>query len=179
MYLQIKIRNKNLGRNSNTILKSSFGRYGYNRIERDKNEIINGLFIKGYSLFPAFILSQIERELKRIGISYTRIPSPFSDDILEEITVGDDFIISSKEEFPNFIDAMSFFNNKVLIKEKDALARYQKMHDELIEYSREEFALASKAHFKLEDIYKAAMSFSKNEEIADAVILKTIKILTK
>lgn len=170
----------NRGRNKSIMLFASFGKYGYNRFSLQRHNETKGISICGNKLCASLFLSNLHNELSRHDIPHTKIPSPFSDEIIEEIIIGDnDYIFSSYEDFDEKIDSNDFFDPRILSDEEEALLRYEKVNSEFIEYAQNEFALASKAHFILEDIYIKSMTFSKTEELIDDVILKSEKILSK
>ena len=156
------------------LLLSSFSKDGLVRREIHGFDIekvysVNGI-IGEEEIFMNCLYRQIKGEFPII-----HIPSPLSDDITEGVYfIKEKTLLITNAEYGEIINTTAFLNQY-----QDAEIEFlNKVENAYIEKSKEYFEKASGAHFLLEDIYKNAMDFTKNEEIYRKICDKLMKILS-
>jgi len=157
------------------LLISAFSKYGHTRRDFLKNHIEKQYSIRGkYGEESIFLL--LLEDCCKDKFSYIRLLSPFREDMSDGIYFNDEnalFLLNSEKG--------ELIDTSVFLKGHDAgeIGFLKKSEEELLLKSKEAFMRASDAHFLLEDIYKAAMDFDKNDEIYQKLSEKIRKILFK
>lgn len=141
---------------------SSFSKYGYTQLSDDYTNL------KGISFFTDGFIEEIT--LKKISelmnnrhMINTICPSPFSENIIDAIYT-DNYIFKSRG------DSEIKINLSDLVVQNCSLTEEKRIYSNLLELSREQFAIASDYHFKLEKIYSEAINFKHNDKIYDNLI---------
>ena len=133
---------------------SSFGRYGYRRL----NEFSNGkkiIKIKGDGHTEFFLISLI---FKLASNTVSLIcPSPFRYVDTEALVIGDTVIMTDSK-------AQIDVCNYEISKEK-TITELKEEEQRLLSLSVESFRKASELHFELEELYKRAVDFKNNDRI--------------
>ena len=157
------------------LLISAFSKYGHTRRDFSKNHIKKQYSIMGkHGEESVFLLLLVD--CCKDKFSYIRFPSPLREDMSDGIYFNDEnalFLLNSEKG--------ELIDTSVFLKGVDAgeIGFLKKTEEALLLKSREAFMRAADAHFLLEDIYKAAMDFDKNEEIYQKLSEKIRKILFK
>ena len=155
-------------------LISAFSKHGLTRRDLSGFEIKNCFSINGTYGEEEIFFEALSKRLAS-DYSYIKIPSPLSDEITEGVYFEEEKIMFISNYNEGEIINASEFLQRGVDAEIEFLDRIEKMH---LEKSKDFFKEASDAHFKLEDIYKNAMNFSKNEEIYEILSQKLMKILS-
>ena len=142
------------------VYRASFSKMGYSKIEhaspkrRIEISVTYGLF--GASTFMSMLYDKLRNDGRVIGIAL----SPFDDSIIEEIETSDHIYALSSDDSAKPIYSFS---------KKDAsnIRSIKKLHDEALCMAQSAFKEASGFHFDLEDIYKNAIDFTKNDLITE------------
>jgi len=133
---------------------SSFGRYGYKRINAYYTEK-NKLSIKGDGHTEFYLMQFIYPLIKeKIDIVF---PSPLNENDIEAYALGNTFILTGCE---NGLD-VSNYN----ILESNAIKCLIEEEKHFLNLSKESFNEAALHHFALEAIYKDSVSFENNNRI--------------
>ena len=153
-----------------TRLLSSFSKNGYQQLNT-KEKYPRGISVTGAFGSEYVFLNHLSDEVVKRKISHTRFPSPFSDRLTEAIYLNDsDTLVTSLGIYEDVLDTSSFLDAAKLGQSKEKFTYYAKLREELLSRAQNEFSLASKAHFELEDIYSSAMNFEVINEITDDII---------
>ncbi len=154
-------------------LISSFSKLGYKRIlhsdSYNKTYNISSEYGQGH-LYLAILLKHFSR-----CSDVTKAVSPL-DGTLEALFFDNDntaFIINS--DFGEAVDTEIYLT--LSESQKNEIKKLGGIRSALLSEAREYFRLASDEHFKLEEIYKSAMDFSKNSELTEALISEIYSIL--
>ena len=163
-----KYSNISLGRKGVSKLISSFSRYGYKRIST--NACDNVSIIGRYGSEHIF-LSNLMNYLSRTSIGYSVLHSPFSDDIIEGLYIHDsDTLYLAGGDGERIINTSRFLDDSNEVKQKPILEKYRSIYNDLLEMARRELETASDSHFKLEEIYTAAVDFETINRITESLI---------
>ena len=164
------IKHKRQGRNNTVRLISSYGKDGYKQIDIKKS-YNKGISISGAYGSEFIFLDNLKRAVEEKKIEHIRFPSPFSDTLTEAIYINDsNTLVSILDAFENTADTSVFLNDKILNINKECLSYYFNCRENLLQRAKNEFSLASKAHFELEAIYSPSMNFNVIDKITDNLI---------
>ena len=157
-----KNKKKTEGRKRETVLLSAFGKDGYKRVFADEyikenNYSVKGEFGSEY-LFMRRLFALAERE-NDIEILF---PSPLSENKPEGISLSS-LLVFTKLGVGKEIDSSLYFDKGALSKRRPILESLESAKEKLLESAKEEFSLASEAHFMLEKIYSSEMDFKNND----------------
>ena len=162
---------KKQGRNANYKILSCFGKDGYWRLEGSLASVKRKILVKGSYGSELIYLNEILAEALQKNISFTAFTSPLSDNITEAIYFhGTETLLDTRPGAEEIIDTSSFLDRTKLAEHKERLDLYTHTFNTLLEKSAFEFSEASKAHFKLEEIYKANMDFDKIQALTGDII---------
>ena len=120
-------------------------------------------FQKKYTHIPLVVLTPFSH-----GINFVRFPSTFRDEDSELIMNGTQ-AIGVGFDFEEVIDTARFIDSTIIEEEETKLLYYSHEKENLLSLSKNEFSLAAKAHFSLEDIYSSAMNFKETDKIAEKI----------
>lgn len=169
---------KNSGRNEETKLLSSFSKYGYEQKSLcdiyPKGIRINGIYGSEY-----IFMDNLLNEARRRDTDIIRFPSPFSDGLTEAVYFkASDTVVSINTDYKNAIDTALFLDMRTIKENEEKLSFYFDLREELLARAKNEFSLASDAHFELEAIYTEAMDFSKINILTESLVGNINKILS-
>lgn len=173
------IPHKNIGRNEETKLLSSFSKYGY--VQKSlRNLYPKGICINGVYGSEYIFMENLLNEARRRDTDIIRFPSPFSDGLTEAIYFKvSDTVVSTNTDYPNVIDSSRFLDMRIINETEEKLNFYFNSREQLLARAKNEFSLASDAHFALERIYTEAMDFSKIDILTESLIGNISKIFIK
>ncbi len=162
------LQNIKRGRKCKIKLISAFGKAGYTTIDASNFVAERQIFVTGRLGSEALFMEHLRNTATRRELEYTLFPSPLSHDVIEGIYFENaDMLISTRIPSENKIDTSLFSCSP----DKNVLSDYhKKLHDELTAKAKEEFELASSAHFELEAIYTPAMDFDILNKIRSHII---------
>lgn len=153
-----------------TRLISSFGRFGDYNISPAKSLFDREIKVMGDGRY--FIKACADYLIKdQVNITLfpsAKDPEYFDAILLEKARI---LIIQSEE---GEINGNDYLNLSSLDKERNRLA--EELQKELLIESARWFKIAAELHFSLEDIYSAAMDFSKNDRIVSEIYAKIDRI---
>lgn len=168
----------NNGRNEKIELFSSFGKDGYRRLAVKNYGFKKNISVLGKYGSEYLFMNRLLAFSKMNEISYTRYPSPFSDNLTDGIYFSDnDTFVAIGEDFENKIDTVEFISGKMLSENKHILDLQYNDFKTYLNHAIDEFAYASKSHFELEKIYTAAMDFKKIDVIEAELTTQITKII--
>lgn len=140
-------------------LTSSFSKDGYSTLNTLSTLADSIITIKGDGVSEYIFMRALLEEANLIGAAYTVAPSPFCDDITEELYFPDaSLTVSTRGSLSKVIDTVPHSS----MASTSANAALQDMKRKLLALAKDAFAEASRYHFELEKIYTAAMDFEKN-----------------
>lgn len=153
---------------------SSFGRYGRYKIEDVNNPSCNVIQVGGDDYTADIFISFLIQCAKNKGTSFYRYLSPLDNSLCEGVHFIDANLSIIKSDFGT-IDSKSYFTpNKV---SEERIRRAIEIKKEALEEAERWFAIASDLHFRLEEIYGAAMNFALIDELFDKKMLEIENIL--
>ena len=162
------LQNKIRGRNTKTKLISSFGKSGYNTLKKEFSPETRKISVVGMCGTETLFMSYLSNAATRKHVNFTLFPSPLSPEIIEGIYFEDnDTFVSTLMKAQTQIDTSRYADSLNFDSTTDFS---DSIHDELLEHAKEEFALASSAHFELENIYTPAMDFDRISKIREQII---------
>ncbi len=164
--------NKMHGRSENFKIISSFGKDGYLRNIQSFLNSKDNFSLKG-TYQSEYIFTDL---IKKHVFADTIFISPFCEDLSEGVQIGDALYLIG-DDFENAVDTSLLFKENLLSREKDTLEYFTKQKEELLRLSSQEFGLASKSHFMLEEIYSKEIDFRKINRITSKLINDTEKII--
>ncbi len=146
--------------NLRRIYYGSFSKNGYTRlpISKASSRLVN---IKGDPFVTNLVMTSVRNFAVQNGVCTTISPSPLDDRIIDIICTAD-YIISS-----NGKDSAAIDLSELTVTDVPEYTRLQETYGSFLEMARQHFAVASKAHFELEGLYKDAMDFENNDRIFD------------
>lgn len=157
--------------NTDIRLISSFSKLGYTSLST-LSEISKAQYkVVGFGGSEYIFLSALEARLNG-KYDIIKCPSPFSDNMCEAVFISSEKISFSAlpNAFGETIDTHVFLHlDADFINEAEELIAIIDTH---LKKSREYFSLASETHFKLEEIYSAAMDFTKNNLVYEKLCQK-------
>ena len=169
------LTNKNNGRMTDIKLISSFGKFGHAILKDEFLPKTKRIFVLGKSGTEALFMTCLYKSAVQKRVNFTLFPSPFSHDIIEGIYLEDNnTFVSTILEAETKIDTShyaDFINDDATTTFSDSI------HTELLKRAKEEFTLASSAHFELERIYTPLMNFDKISKIRDQIVYEIINSL--
>ena len=164
------IKHKNKGRKEQIKLISSFSKNGYTRLNT-KNTFPKGISVNGEYGSEYSFMDSVLNEVKDLSTEYTRFPSPFSDKLTEAIYLPDsDTLITVGGDYENTVNTSDFIDYSILNYNKEQLNYYANQREGALSRAKQEFSLASEAHFALEKIYSPCMNFDKIILLTDNLI---------
>ncbi len=153
--------NIKLGRSTNFALISAFGKEGYKRIFDNCYDVNKGLSVSGIFGSEHLFLSRLESECLRRNFAMTTLLSPYSHNISEGLYfTGEELLVLADTKLGCEIRTEELLNDEYIEKHIVELTKYEENFTDFLTYAREEFADASREHFKLEEIYSSAMDFT-------------------
>ena len=159
--------NKTSGRKSNLLL-SGFSKQGYLRLESNVKDTIS---ITGKHGSEYIFLEHVIRYLEENDIDYTRIPSPFADDICEGVYFeSPNTLLLSSTEAENIVNTSIFLDEGTIQKNESAILSLEETEKEMLRLAKEELEKASNTHFEIESIYGKAVDFEMIDKITEALI---------
>lgn len=155
-------------------LVSSFGRYGKYSLDTFISKAKRKITLGEDSILNELFLKEIVDLLRGKEIEFYNLISPLNTEITEGIFIpGEEILITGGKEGEfnlNEILSDSGYGREQI---KCALNSYRAFLDEAERW----FAIASDLHFRLEEIYSAAMDFKKNDEIIEEKTVEILQIL--
>lgn len=146
-----------------TRLTSAFNRQGYTSLDTLQKVADKTVRVSGDGVSEYIYMSALKRASDRIGTAYTASPSPFSDDITEELYFPElSLTVSTHKSANNTIDTSRLVTRRLPANSSFGL---EKSREIMLSYAKDAFTTASELHFKLEKIYTAAMDFEKLNQI--------------
>ena len=155
-------------------LISSFGKAGYYKLPQKQDNYFIKIPLSGSHYSGALFLSLLLETNKYTSDKITCFKSPLSVGRLEglELQNGECFVYSSDEGVMNTEEFISI--SKVDLDMIGRLESYKKEYEaDAVRW----FEIASDMHFRLEEIYSAAMDFKKNDMIFDKKLEEIKNIL--
>ena len=152
---------------NNTVLLSSFGKYGSYSIspiiDADKTITFNG-----NSIVKKHFLTMLYKHLLSRRESMTAIPYSLNDSLIDAIFLHSSNIAIGLDNGNNIVDLNEYKRPfRTVFNEYYKFAN--KIHSEGMAESERWFKIASDLHTRLEDIYSSAMDFDKNASQAEIV----------
>ena len=153
-----------------TRLLSSFSKNGYQQLNA-KEKYSKGISVTGSFGSEYLFLNHLSDEVVKRKISHIRFPSPFSDNLTEGIYLTEsDTLVTVLGIYEDVLDTSAFLEPAKLSQSKEKFTYYAKLREELLSRAQNEFSLASRAHFELEEIYSAAMNFELIDKMTNHII---------
>ena len=155
-------------------LVSAFSKLGFTSLSTVFNTSDKVIRLGGNKYSKANYMNTLRSALRRRGISHTTFLSPYDTNDAEGVYLpccGLGIICSDKEYEVNADLYCSDFCSGNF-EEMSAL------ENKFIEQAKNHLNEASENHFLLEEIYKSAMDFDKNEKLASSVMERCRKILS-
>lgn len=147
----------------NLRLVSSFGKYGKYSLDTLNTKGKKRIKLIGNHPAGELFLKDLKNALDTLEIGYTLFPTALSPDIYESI------YLPKNDVLIGFIDSDEVFDCDTLTAPAKLQAERFKVANNLMDFALNEaqrwFSIASDLHFRLEEIYSAAMDFSKNDYI--------------
>ena len=152
-------------------LVSSFSKDGFKTLEGPfLNAKINYSIFGRYGSDKIFV-GMLINSLTQENISFCRIPSPLDSSINEGILSTDGSgIIFGMGNGEVICDTTSYLKIKNIKDFEDKMCQLENSKQYYLHLASDEFKVASKYHFMLEDIYTSAMDFSIVEDYCDKII---------
>ena len=142
-------------------LISAFGKEGYKRIFDNCYDVNKGFSVSGIFGSEHLFLSRLESECLRRNFAMTTLLSPYSHNISEGLYfTGEELLVLADTKLGCEIKTEELLNDEYIEKHIVELTKYEENFTDFLTYAREEFADASREHFKLEEIYSSAMDFT-------------------
>lgn len=149
---------------------SSFGRFGYSRIDEVYSQDKTVIEIKGDGYTEYTVMRGLADYAIKEKKAEAICPEPLGADAIEALfTENYVFIIGSKGE--KNVETAEISES---LLENERLTR---LYDEIIELAKEEFVKASDYHFKIEEIYRMCMDFEVNDAFFVDIIEKINDLL--
>ena len=153
-----------------TFCISSFGRYGYTRLDElftlDKTVI----GIKGDGYTEYYVMNKLAENLINEKKVFALCPSPFGDRTIEAIYTENYLFVTGIQ------GDIEIETHGIVCTHHDTKATID-IYNTALELAKDSFELASEKHFKIEDIYSSCMDFENNEKIFYQLIDKIDKLL--
>ncbi len=151
-----------------SLLLSGFSKQGYLRLQSNAK---NTLSITGKHGSEYIFLEHVIRYLDEKDIDYTRIPSPFADDICEGVYFeSSSALILSSTDGENVVNSSLFLDEGAIQKNESAILSLEETEKEMLRLAKEELEKASNTHFEIESIYGKAVDFEMIDKITEALI---------
>ena len=161
-----------------TRLISSFGRFGEYRISTLEELSKKRFSPIGTDAQKELFMSMLYQALSDMSADMTVCPSPFDKEIIEAIYLPRESVYISLDSGGEAIDLPCCDTEDFALCE-EGLRVGESIFRDAISESERWFSIASDLHFRLEEIYKRAMNFDKNDALCDKLIIKILKILGK
>ena len=169
----------NNGRNDNVELFSSFGKEGYHRFNLRDYGFKNTFSVSGKYGSEYLFMNRLLAFAKINELSYTRYPSPFSDNLTDGIYFsGNDTFVAIGEDFERKIDSFDFISDNLLTSNIGMQDCQYNDFKDYLDRSINEFKAASNTHFELEKIYTAAMNFDALNKIHEELTEKISELIS-
>ena len=141
----------NSGRNEKVKLFSSLGKDGYRKFNLRDYGFKNNISVSGKYGSEYLFMNRLLAFAKVNEISYTRNPSPFSDNLTDGIHFTDnDTFVAVGEDFEKKINTVEFLSDRLINENKDMLDLQYSDFNNYLNRAIGEFSSASKTHFELE-----------------------------
>lgn len=156
-------------------LTSSFGKYGHYKIDGLNFDYGKTVRVYGNDFSISLFLDFFLKLLKDKGCAFVNFPSPLDFSHSDGIYIPSaDLLITTS--LTGEINADDFIcQNSDTERTRQAIS----LHRESLEEAKRWFSIASDFHFRLEDIYRGAMNFEKNDEILSTKLNEIENILEK
>ncbi len=153
-----------------TNLLGAFNKDGYTRLSPNM-PIERSVSVLGKYGSEYIFLNHILCEAKNKRLSYIRYPSPYADSLTEGIYFTDSRLwIGISADSVQSVDSSRFLKFDSLDAVEERLAYLERIFNDLLAHSKEEFGKASSIHFALEGIYSPTMNFEEITKVADGLI---------
>ena len=157
------------------LLLSAFGKSGYQTLPTAFTGVDEVVEITGGYFSNQVFLNMLCDEISRRGIQHTLYPSPLDPDDIETVVVSDNkkSIAYTTRNAVKKLSVEEFLNKQP--KDVSTFGLYLSDYEKYESLAKENFSLASKTHFLLEDIYTPLMDFS----MIDRVVLRIEKKISE
>ena len=157
-----------------TRLISSFGRYGYHKIDDYESDLGHVIRVNGDEYSSFLFIEKVNETARSKGISFVNLLSPLNPSSSEGISfIGAGLSILKAEV--GEINSVDFLKDDKIYSERTRRAK--EIKKVALEEAERWFSIASELHFQLEEIYGSAMNFEKNNELIDNKIREIDNIL--
>lgn len=160
-----------------TRLVSSFGKSGKLKLDTLDKLDCKRIGITGNETEAGAILSYFSSKLSREKIPHTFFPSALSPDLTDAILLNEGTLMLVLGEGDENIRSSDFPTEKTCGYNSERIKSVTYLHDISLGEAERWFKIASDLHFRLEEIYSAAMSFDKNEAITQEIVSEMANIL--
>ncbi len=145
-----------------TRLISSFGRYGYHKINGYESDLGRILRVSGDEYSSYLFIKKISETAYLKGISFVNLLSPLNPSTSEGISLISANLTVLKADVGD-INSIEFLTDDKVYSERTRRAK--EIRKIALEEAERWFSIASELHFQLEEIYSEAMDFNNNNKI--------------
>ena len=151
-----------------TRLISSFGKDGIHTVSTSVSSDFSEISPIGSSSVIKPFMIALQDKLRVLGVDFYTIRNPLDNELIDKFLLPRN-LSDTANNSSNEIDIRDY-SAKISDVDRERSDAFARLHSDALAEAKRWFAIASDLHFRIEEIYSAAMDFSKNESICKRLI---------